>query len=63
MTDTQRKLAAYRRGNLEAARIVAADPERYSGLMQEWAALVLSRAEKTTIDTPVAGPLFKTEAA
>ena len=40
--------------NLRAARIIAADPVRYPGLMQEWAALVVGKAAPT-----VRGPLFK----
>jgi hypothetical protein len=33
--------------NLEAARIIAADPVKYPGGMQEWAALVLKRLEQS----------------
>lgn len=32
--------------NLEAARIIAADPMKYAGGMQEWAALVLKRLDR-----------------
>jgi len=32
--------------NLEAARIIAADPVRYPGGMQDWATLVLKRLER-----------------
>ena len=38
-------------GNLEAARIILADTERYPGVMQEWARLILSRAERTASAT------------
>lgn len=62
MTRHQKQLAAYRQCNLKAARIVAADPVKYPGIMQEWAELVLGRAE-TTVDAPGTGPLFETEAA
>lgn len=63
MTDNQRKLAAYRQANPEAARIVAADLVKYppGSLMAEWAVKVLAWTE-TVIDPPVAGPLFKPEA-
>jgi hypothetical protein len=43
--------------NLRAARIVAADPVRYPGLMQEWADMILSRAAAPPADWE-AGPLF-----
>jgi hypothetical protein len=39
---TSNQLEAYRAGNIEAALIIAADPVRYPGVMQEWAAIVLS---------------------
>ena len=42
MTGSQGKAELYRAGNLESARIIAADPHRYPGAMQEWAARVLS---------------------
>ena len=35
------KQAAYDAGNLEAARIIAADPDKYPGVMQEWAQMIL----------------------
>ena len=58
MTGSQRKAELYRAGNLEAARIIAADPRRYPGAMQEWARLTLER------NTPApAGTLFESEAA
>lgn len=45
---TQRKAELYRAGNHETARIIAADPHRYPGAMQEWAAMVLNpQAERT----------------
>lgn len=30
--------------NLQIAEIVARDPERYPGIMQEWAAMILAEA-------------------
>lgn len=45
-----KKLEAYTMANLEAARIVAADPERYPGLMQEWASAVLTKAGAMNTD-------------
>jgi hypothetical protein len=33
---------SYLEGNIRAAEIIAADPTRYPGLMQEWAARVLA---------------------
>jgi hypothetical protein len=42
------KTDAYQAGNLEAARIIAADRFRYPGIMQEWARMVLDPpAERT----------------
>lgn len=32
--------------NLRAARIVAAEPERYPGAIQEWARMVIERGPK-----------------
>ena len=43
MTGSQRMAELYRAGNLEAAEIIAADPERFPRVMQEWAAMVLNR--------------------
>ena len=48
MTSSQRKLEVYRAGNLEAARIIASNPERCPGVMQEWAAMVLAKAAERT---------------
>ena len=45
MTNHQRKTDPYRTGNLECARIIAVDPERYPGVMQTWAAIVLGPIE------------------
>jgi hypothetical protein len=48
MTSNQRKAESYRAGNIQAAKIISADPERYPGLMQEWAHRVLNPpAERT----------------
>jgi len=41
VTREQRKIESYRAANEECARIIAADPVRYPGVMQEWARLVL----------------------
>ena len=50
MTSHQQKLARYEAGNVEAARIIAADPVRYPGAMQEWARRVLNPpAERTAL--------------
>ena len=38
--------AKYDEQNLEAARIIAADPLKYPGGMQAWAELVLKRLER-----------------
>lgn len=47
VTSNQRKAELYLAGNIEAARIISADPTRYPGVMQEWARLVLNKAERT----------------
>ncbi len=49
--------AKYDAANLEAARIIAADPERYPGGMQEWAQRVLARIERERLES--VGPLFR----
>ena len=49
---TRRAVDVYRAANIEAARIIAADP-KYTGIMREWAARILKRAEPA-----VTGPLF-----
>ena len=53
MSSSQRKLDAYQAGNIEAAEIIVPDPGRYAGVMQEWAAMVLAKAEEHT--APAAG--------
>lgn len=53
MTKVQEQSVAYQASNLACAKIVAADPDRYPGLMQEWAQLVLQRANVTPINTEV----------
>jgi hypothetical protein len=40
-------------GNLQAARIIAADPGKYQGILQTWARLIIERAQPT-----IKGPLF-----
>jgi hypothetical protein len=48
----QRKAELYYASNVDAATIIAADRERYAGVMQQWAQLVLSPpAERTTPPT------------
>jgi hypothetical protein len=49
----QRITEAYRASNIEAARIIAADPVKYPGIMQEWARLVLNPSAERT--APAAG--------
>ena len=48
MTSKQLKIDRYRAGNIEAARIIAVDPDRYPGLLQEWARRVLSPSVRST---------------
>jgi hypothetical protein len=58
VTSAQRKSELYREQNQAAARIITADPERYAGIMLEWARLTLER------NTPApAANLFESEAA
>ena len=52
----------YRETNETCARIIAAEPERYPGLPQEWARLVLSRVAEPPADAEC-GPLFAGRAA
>lgn len=40
------KREAHERANLEAAKIILDDPERYAGVMVAWARLVLDREKK-----------------
>jgi len=39
------RVERFERDNIEAARIIAADPRRYPGAMQTWVARVLARIE------------------
>jgi hypothetical protein len=39
----KRRAATYQQNNILAARIIAADPARYSGVLQEWARAVLAQ--------------------
>ena len=41
MTNNQAMIDRYRQQNLEAARIIVADPVKYVGIMLEWARLTL----------------------
>lgn len=43
----RRRQAEFDQQNLEAARVVLADPGRYPGLLQEWAKAVFARLEAT----------------
>ena len=49
MPGKQRKNKPDSAGQLEAARIIAAEPLRYPGVIQDWAMLVLRREIATTI--------------
>ena len=56
---TRRRISGhYRAENLECAAIIAADPVRYPGLMQEWADMILSRAAAPPAERE-AGSLFQ----
>jgi hypothetical protein len=48
VTKNQRLGKTYTAGNIEAARIIAVDPDRYPGLLQEWARRVLSPSVRST---------------
>jgi hypothetical protein len=52
---------AYSAGNLESAGIIAADPVKYQGVLQEWADTILTRAAEP--NEALAGPLFESRAA
>jgi hypothetical protein len=41
--------------------LIASDPERYQGVLQEWADLILTKAAEP--DESLAGPLFESRAA
>jgi hypothetical protein len=50
MTASQRKLKDYQAGNLEAAKIISSDPQKFGGeesLMVRWARLVLGHVSET----------------
>ena len=51
-----RARAGYQRANEEAATIIAADPAKYQGVMQEWADRILTKAAHP--DELEAGPLI-----
>ena len=57
-SDPLAKVRQYDRQNAACAAIIAADPDRYQGLMQEWARKVIERQTPT-----VRGPLFRERAA
>jgi hypothetical protein len=48
MNRNPRKIEQYHAANLECARIIASDPDRYPGVTQEWAAMILSLPAKQT---------------
>ena len=50
MTPNLKKRDGYRQGNLEAARLIAADPERYPGFMQVWAGKVLGSEPSSVVE-------------
>ena len=52
-----RRSAVYAGENLEAARLIAADPERYPGLMTEWARRILAETPTATVDEQGPGQL------
>jgi hypothetical protein len=56
MATPKRAADYYRAGNLECARIIAAEPERYGGLLAEWAELVIEKSKPRDREC---GPLFK----
>ena len=39
-------------GNLESAEIIASDPERYGGIMQEWARRILEQNKPAEEEVP-----------
>jgi hypothetical protein len=61
MTTKVRITERYDAANLEAATVIASDPERYQGVLQEWADTILTRAAQP--DEALAGPLFESRAA
>ena len=44
-TTSQKVVDAYAADNLASARIIAADPDKYPGVMQTWARMVLDAHE------------------
>lgn len=46
MKTPQQKAERYARENEQAARIILRDPQRYQGLMLEWARAVIAKAEE-----------------
>lgn len=63
MTTKQSLASRYDAANMEAATIIASDPEKYpdGSLMARWADLILSRAVGVKDDE--AGPLFRQRVA
>jgi hypothetical protein len=59
MTDRQRKVQSYDAANLEAATLIASQPDLYppGSVMQQWADEILSKAAK--VDDSDCGPLFE----
>jgi hypothetical protein len=43
MRSNRKVVTAYRATNFKVAHIIAADPVRYPGLMQEWSARMIKR--------------------
>jgi hypothetical protein len=56
MSTRKRITKQYDDTNLLAATLLALDPERYPGVLQEWADTILSKAAQP--DESEAGPLF-----
>ena len=52
-----RARVGYQQANEMAANLIASDPERYQGVLQEWADTILTRAAQP--DDALAGPLFR----
>jgi hypothetical protein len=59
----KRRTRVFRQQNLEAARIILSDPNRYGGLAVTWARLFIERENKAARASYSRLPLFCTEAA
>jgi hypothetical protein len=61
MTTKQKITDRYDQDNLVAACLIAADPDKYQGVLQDWADTILSKAAAPSDSE--CGPLFRTTAA